>query len=184
MAAARKKDSSKTTSMEEFEAKYQEITSLYDYAEELVSTVESDFASDPAKQLEIVEPLINDMSDATDELAKQLLFIAETRKYKTPSKVNKVHIEASLRKIFAALNDYHARVRDNTKKAHGAIMNIADVIVKKITQQVEQIVMIFLEFVHISLHNIMDKPALEALKVRDPRIVALMMHQQAMQQQQ
>jgi len=176
--------SKKGASMEEFEVKYQEITKLYDFAEELVATVESGFVKDPNAQLEIVEPLINDLSDATDVLAEEFLFIAESKKYKTAGKASKSHIEGSLRKIFAALSDYQARVRDTGKKAHGAIANIADVIVKKIQQQVEQVVIIFLEFINISLLNIMGKPALEALKARDPRVVALMMHQQAMQQQQ
>jgi len=174
----------KGASMEEFETKYQEITKLYDYAEELVSTVESHFVKDPTAQLEIVEPLINEISDATDVLAEEFLFIAESKKYKTAGKASKAHIEAALRKIFVAVNDYQMRVADTAKKAHGAIANIADVIVKKIQHLAEQIVIIFLEFINLSLHSVMDKPALEALKVRDPRIVALMMHQQAIGQQQ
>jgi hypothetical protein len=178
------KNSKKGASMEDFEAKYQEITRLYDFAEELVSTVESEFVKDPEMQLEIVEPLVNELSDATDVLAEEFLFIAESKKYDTPGKASKAHIEASLRKIFAAIADYQSRVRDHTKKAHGAIANIADVVVKKIQRQAEQIVIVFLEFINISLLNIMGKPALEALKVRDPRVVALMMHQQSMQQQQ
>ena len=180
MAQTTKKD----TSMEEFESKYQEITKLYDYAEELVSTVESQFVKDPAAQLQVVEPLINELSDATDVLTEEFLFIAESKRYKTPGKVSKAHIESSLRKIFAALADYQARVRDTAKKAHGAIANIADVIVKKIERQAEQIVVIFLEFINISLLNVMGKPALESLKARDPRVIALMMQQHAMSQQQ
>lgn len=171
------------TTMQSFESHYQEITKLYDYAEELLATVESDFVKDAAAQLEIVEPLINEIGDATDVLAEEFLLIAESKKYKSQSKASKIHIESSLRKIFAALNDYNARVRNVTKKAHGAIQNIADVVVKKIKQQVEQIAVIFLEFVHISLQSIMGKMELETLKARDPRI-ALMMHQHAMQQQQ
>jgi len=176
--------SKKGTSMEEFEGKYQEIIKLYDYAEELVSTVESAFIKDPEAQLEIVEPLINDLSDATDVLAEEFLFIAESKKYKTTGKMSKTHIETSLRKLFVAISDYQSRVKDIAKQAHGAIANIADVIVNKIQRQAEQIVIIFLEFIHISLQSVMGKMELEALKVRDPRIVALMMHQQAMQQQQ
>src|SRR4051812_37971919 len=99
----------KGTSMEEFENKYEEITKLYDFAEELVSTVESEFVKDADAQLAIVEPLINELSDATDILAEEFLFIAESKKYKTPGKASKTHIEASLRKIFVAVNDYQAR---------------------------------------------------------------------------
>lgn len=180
MAAAKKKD----YSMEAFEAKYQEITKLYDYAEELVGTIESEFTTDPEKQMSIVEPLIAEIGDAADILTEEFLFIAESKKYQTASKASKARIEGSLRKVFVALNDYQNRVRDVSKKAHGAIMNIADPIVQKIQRQVEQVVIIFLEFIQISLQSIMGKMELEALKVRDPRVIALMMHQHALQQQQ
>lgn len=179
MSNSQKKD----FSMEEMEAKYHEITKLYDYAEELVSTVESKLVSDANKQLEIVEPLINEMGDAADVLTQEFLLIADSKKNKTQNKASKAHIEASLRKIFAAITDYQARVKNVSKKAHGAIQNIADPIVTKIQRHVEQVVLIFLEFIQFSLQNVMGKMELEALKVRDAR-VALMMHQQAMQQQQ
>lgn len=179
MASPRKHD----PSMEEMEVKYNEITKLYDYAEELVSTVESELVADSEAQLEIVEPLIHEIGDAADILASEFIHIAESRKHKTQCKASKSHIEGSLRKIFAAVTDYNLRVRNISKKAHGSIMNIADPIVKKIMRQVEQVVIIFLEFVQISLQSVMGKAELEALKVRDARI-ALMMHQQALSQQQ
>jgi len=179
MAAARKKD----YSMDDFEARYHEITALYDIAEELVGTVESDLVSDHGVQLEIVEPLINEIGDATDILTQEFIYIAESRKNKTSGKINKNHIEGALRKIFTAMNEYHTRVRDLGKQAHGSIMNIADPIVKKIQRQIEQIVVIFLEFVQLSLHSIMNKTELDLLKARDAR-VALMMHQYALAQQQ
>lgn len=177
--------SSKTTeySMEEYEAKYNEITKLYDYAEELVSTVESELVNNPAAQLEIVEPLINDIGDATDILTQEFILIAESHKNKSQNKASKKQIEGALRKIFGAINKYQTRVRNISKKAHGAIMNIADPIVQKIHRQVEQVVIIFLEFIQLSLQSIMNKVELEQLKARDAR-VALMMHQQALSQQQ
>ena len=179
MALFKKKD----TTMEEFEAKYLEITKLYDIAEELVNTVESELVSDPEMQLEMVEPLINDIGDATDVLTQEFILIAESKKHKVQSKASKQHIEGALRKIFGAINDYNARVLNISKKAHGSIMNIADPIVKKIQRQVEQVVVIFLEFIQISLQSIMNKTELDLLKARDSR-VALMMHQYALAQQQ
>ena len=173
----------KDTTMEEYEAHYNNIHTLYDLAEELLNTVESKLVSAPALQLEIIEPLINEIGDATDVLTQEFILIAESKKNKTSNKASKAHIESALRKIFAAINDYHSRVTDIGKKAHGAFMNIADPIVQKIQKQVEQVVMIFLEFMQISLQSIMNKAELEALRVRDPR-VALMMHQHALSQQQ
>lgn len=179
MAISIKKD----YSMEEMEARYHEITLLYDLAEELVNTVESELVSDAGAQLEIVEPLINEIGDATDLLSQEFIYIAESKKQKIQGKASKTQIEGALRKIFVAINDYNARVRNISKKAHGSIMNIADAIVSKIQRQVEQVVIIFLEFVQISLQSIMGKAELEALKIRDAR-VALMMHQQSIAPQQ
>ncbi len=179
MASPQKKE----YNMEDFEVRYHEITKLYDQAEELLATVESELVQNADMQLDIVEPLINEIGDATDLLAEEFMYIAESKKNKTQNKASKKQIESGLRKIFSALSDYNARVRDVSKKAHGSIMNIADPIVKKIQRQVEEIVVIFLEFMQISLQSIMNKAELDTLKARDSRI-ALMMHQHSLAQQQ
>jgi hypothetical protein len=173
----------KEYSIEELETKYDDITTLYDFAEELVATVESEFVTDPAQQLDIVEPLITEIGDATDILAEEFVLIAESRKQRTQSRASKKRIEGALRKMYVAIHDYQKHVKDVSKKAHGAIMNIADPIVAKIQRQVEKVVGIFLEFIQISLASLMSKAEVEALKARDVRI-ALMMHQYAMSQQQ
>jgi len=84
--------SKKDHTMEEFETKYHEITKLYDYAEELVNTVESELVSNPEMQLEIVEPLINEISDAADVLTQEFILIAESKKNKTAVKASKPQI--------------------------------------------------------------------------------------------
>lgn len=172
----------KEYSMEALETKYNEIAELYDYAEELVSTVESQFVQNPHEQMAIVEPLINEISDAADILGEEFVLIAEATKGKS-AKASKTRIEASLRKIYAAIHEYNLRVQGTTKRATNALHNIADPIVTKIQRKVEQIIITFMEFIQVSLANIMNKAEAEALRVRDSR-VALMMHQQAMAQQQ
>lgn len=172
----------KEYSTEELEAKYNDITSLYDFAEELVSTVESQFVANPEEQLAIVEPLINDIGDAADLLSEEFIMVAETTRGRV-NKASKPRIESALRKIYVAINEYQARVNRVSKNAAGSLKNIADPIVAKIQRKVEQIVVAFLEFVQISLYSIMNKAEVEALRVRDTR-VAMMMHQHAMSQQQ
>jgi hypothetical protein len=173
----------KEYSMQELESRYQDITAMYDFAGELVDTVESKFVSDPEKQLEVVEPLISEIGDATDILAEEFILISEAQKKKSQSKASKSRIEGALRRFYVAINEYNNRVRDTAKKAHGAIQNIADPIVQKIQRQVDKIVVVFLEFIQISLQSLMNKAELEALKLRDTR-VAMMMHQMAMAQHQ
>ena len=173
----------KDFSIEEMEAKYEEVTALYDFAEDLVSTVESQFVADPEQQLNIVEPLINDLSDATDILSEEFILIAESKKYKNKNKASKTRIEASLRKIYVAISEYQSRAKAVSQKAHNALHNIADPIVQKLQRHVEKVLEIFLDFIQISLANLMGKAELEALRVRNTHI-AMLMHQQALSQQQ
>lgn len=179
MAAVMKKN----YTIDELEVKYNLVTELYDLSEQLVSTVESPFTRDPEGQMAIVEPLINEIADAADILTEEYMLIAQHERGKGTKTANKNRVEGALRKIFNALNDYEARVKDTAKKAHGAIANIADPIVAKIQRHMEEVVVVFLEFINLSLVSIMHKQQLEAVKARDPRI-ALMMHQHALNLQQ
>ncbi len=168
----------KHSSTEELEQRYNEIAALYDLAGELVDTAESKLTADPDLQLQLVEPLIHEIGEATDVLTEEFILIAESTKPKAKNRASKSHIEAALRRIYTAIHEYRTQVRAAGKNA----ANIADAIVTKIQRQIERVMVIFLDFVQISLANLMGKAELEALKVRDARI-ALMMHHAAMQQQ-
>lgn len=172
-AAAQKTD----YTLDEMEVKYNALTGLYDLADELLATVESPFVKNAEEQLAIVEPLIAEISDAADVLSEEFILIADGRNG-NGKKANKARVENSLRKLFAVLNDYQDRVKSTGK----SLKNIADPIVAKVQRHVEEIVVIFLEFINLSLASLMHKQQLEAIRVRDPRI-ALMMHQHALSQQ-
>lgn len=164
MSAAQKKD----YSMDDYKVCYHDITELYNQAEELVATVEHSSINNQDAQLRTLEPLINDVIEATDVLSEEFILVAENKKNRTASKFSKNRIEASLRKVFAAISNYQQTTKN--------IANIADTIVEKIKSQLDKVVAVFFEFVQISLQSIMNKTELEALRVRDARI-ALMMHQ-------
>lgn len=167
--------------LEELEGRYNEITVLYDLAGELVETVESNFIASPEQQWAIVEPLINEIGDAADVLTQEFIHVSEGVRKQMPGKASKARIEGALRRMYAALNDYRERVRNVTKQAYSAIENIADPIVQKIQRQVERVVVIFIEFIQLSLASIMNHTELSQLKAREAR-VALMMHAAAQQQ--
>lgn len=168
--------------VEELETRYNEITAFYDMAGELVETVESKFVASADVQWGIVEPLINELGDAADVLTQEFIFVAEGIKHRAPSKASRARIESALRRIYASINDYRERVKNVTKQAYNAIENIADPIVQKIQRQVEKVVVVFLEFIQLSLASIMSQGELSQLRAREAR-VALMMHQMAQQPQ-
>jgi len=167
--------------LDDMEVKYNAVTELYELADELLATVESPFVKDMEAQMDLVEPLVNEIADATDILSEEFIHIAEGRS-SGAKKVNKTRVENAFRKIFAAITDYQERVKVTGGKAASGLRNIADPIVAKIQRHVEEVVVLFLEFVNISLSSIMHKQQLEMVRARDPRI-AIMMHQHAMSQQ-
>ncbi|MDX2074467.1 MAG: hypothetical protein SFX19_08920 [Alphaproteobacteria bacterium] len=168
-------------SLEEMETKYNTITLLYDLADELLATVESPFVKDAEAQLKIVEPVISEISEATDILTEEFIHITESRGGH-PIIANKTRVENAMRKVFNALNEYRTDVRASGRRVAGGLRNIADPVISKIQRHIEEVVVIFFEFLNISLSAIMHKQQLEAVRIRDPRI-ALMMHQHALQQQ-
>lgn len=169
----------KEYSLEELEERYEAIEALYDLSEELLMTVESPMASNRKVQLELVEPLVHEIGEAADVLAEEFTVIAENKQKRAGRRAGKPQIEAAFRRVYNALSDYRARIGAAGRKA----FNIADGIVHKLQRQVDKVLVIFLEFIQISLASLMNKSDLEALKARDVRI-ALMMHHHAIAQQQ
>lgn len=157
---------------EELEQKYYEITELYDLAEELADTVESEFVANPEEQLQLVEPLIEQVGEAADVLTEEYISLAEGKKLRA----SKNRIEGALRRIYVAIDTYHKKAMDTAQQAGASFMNIADPIVKKIKRQMEAIIGNFMELIDLSLDRIMQKSEIEDLKRRQERI-AMMLHQ-------
>ena len=150
---------------------YRDITTLYDLAEELASTVESDFVPDPESQLALVEPLISQVADSTDILAEEFIRVLENPGHK---KSAKTRVESALRKIFMALEEYRTRLGVRSKKALAALANIADPIIDKIRKQAEKIIIIFLQLMGLSLERIMHKYEIEEFKRANTKVTEIL----------
>jgi hypothetical protein len=171
----------KEYSMDDYKACYNDITGLCDTAEELLSTVENPAVKDPQAHLDMIEPLINEIADASDVLAEEFLLVAESKKNRTASKFSKKRIEAALRRITSTISEYQDNTTNIAKKSGNIAVALTTSIIKKIQLQLDKVIGIFLEFCQISLQSIMSKAELDALRSRDARI-ALMMHQYSVSQ--
>lgn len=157
------------TKKSEYEKQYREISSLYDMAEELAATVESDFAKDPQAQLALVEPLIGQVADCADVLSEEFINVLEKPSL---AKTAKSRIEGALRRMFIALEDYRTRMGLKGQKAIEGISNIADPIVAKIRKQVEKIILIFMQLMELSLERIMHKFEIEEFRRANDKAMA------------
>jgi len=140
------------------EQQYRQIMALFDNAEDLASTVESRGTKNPEAQLELVEPLIEQVGESADVLSEEFIALHENKG--KPRKSSRSRIEGALRKLFMAIENYHAKVKANAATAK----NIADGIVEKIRKQVERITLIFLQLLDLSLERIMHKQEIDEFR--------------------
>lgn len=89
-------------SMKRFEKTYNNIIKFYDFAEELVDSVEGE-PNDPEGQLEFVEPIIEQIEEATDVLAEEYRHFVQSGKGQ-PDKVTKQKIEKALAQLYLAIH--------------------------------------------------------------------------------
>jgi len=156
---------------DELKHQYEDITSLYDMAEDLAATVENKLVKNPEAQLALVEPLINDIADSADALSEEFIDILENPSHK---KTAKTRIEKALRKMFMALETYRNRVKETTADTTVAILNVADSIVNKIYKQAEKIMLIFMRLIDISLERIMRKHELDEFRRNNSQFINML----------
>lgn len=159
--------SSKTK--DELEKEYNEITSLFDITEDLAMTVESQFVSNPDEQIDLVEALIDSVGDSADVLTEEFINVLEKP---AKRKNSKSRIEAALRKIFMAMDEYRQRVQERGKRLTNNMWNIADPIVDKLQKHMEKIIVIFLNMLDLSLERIMHKNQIEELKRNEATVAS------------
>lgn len=163
--------------LEVLEEKYEEIMTLYDLADELAATVDVKLVEKPEKQFKLVEPLIEQLGDSADVLTEEFINLAEGQS----PQMSKNNIESALRKVYAAIDDYFKLAKTGAKRAGSKIANIADTVVYKIKEELERVIVIFLDFVRLSLETVMHKKELEELR-RKEVFVAFQLHEAAQQQ--
>lgn len=123
---------------------YAHLMKMYDFAEELVDTVSSDQTNDPASQLEVVEPLIEEIETVTD------LISAEYREFALKNKktdlLTKKNIENALRTLYLAILKCKENARHklllapeaSAGAARNAKLNPLSLILNKMTRHLDQ----------------------------------------------
>ena len=157
--------------MMQLEQHYYEMTELYDLAESLIDTVEDERTQNPEAQLTVVEPLIDEIGEATDVLTEEYMAIVEGQKPRSRNS----KMEGALRRIYVAIDAYHKRAEKAALNTGTSLRNLADPIVKKIVRQMEVVVAALIDFVELSLDRIMSSSYAEELRQRQEKI-SIMLH--------
>lgn len=85
------------------EETYNKIIDFYDFAEELIDTVDDKGVKDPVSQLEFIEPIVKQIEEAADTLAEE--YRAYIRTGKKPNFLTRRKVAKSLKNIYAALDE-------------------------------------------------------------------------------
>lgn len=162
----------------ELERRYHQITNLYQYAEALVDTVESKFTQGKMVQFELISPLVDQIGESTDILAEEFLYLAQGNHI--PGKSHRKRVEAALRNIFLAIDNYKLQLQQAAHRMGRKVYNVADPVIERIKQHVTHIAMIFKDTLGLSLSVIMHKADLDQMRKQDAQ-VALALHDMALQ---
>jgi hypothetical protein len=88
--------------VEQHEETYGRIVRFYDFAEELINTVEHEAVSDPENQLAFIEPLVHQLEDAADVLAEEYRNLV--RNGTKPNRNSRQRIEKALAQIYTVMD--------------------------------------------------------------------------------
>ncbi len=152
---------------------YGEIVSLYDWADKLIGTVEEAPKGAREEHFQAVSPLVAQLEASADILTEEFIAILEKEGRKVPRN-KKTKIEKALRNIYAKLDEYQKKAKQQKKQALASVSNIVDSMLDTIKQQVEKVITIFVGFVELSLEQIMHKADLEKLRKQEAVIDDLM----------
>ena len=160
--------------MEEKQSDYAKITALFDDCDALADSIEAKDVADPEAQLVLLAPLISEVSEAADELTEEYVALMEGDRIRVKAAKNRS--EASLRKIFMAIEAYKQRAQKHSKAA----LARADKLVSRLQETVDKIILVFVRVLDISLARIMQNQQVEEFKRRH-REIMFALHQLGMQ---
>ena len=126
----------------EQESVYNEIIDFYDFTEELVDTIEDDIAKDPITQLEIIEPLAEQIENSTDILSEEYRLYVSTEK--TPNFLTRRKIAKAMKSIYFVLGECL-----NKEATISSMIFLSEQMKAKANQKIQQmnhIVHIFLRY--------------------------------------
>ncbi len=149
------------------EMNYHQIANLYDMAEDLLSTAEDERVLDNEAQLDLIEPLVAQLTESTDILCEEFIEVAGKKKRNSSSRGK---IEGALRRVYLAIDNYSEQLKGVSE----GIRNIADPIVAKIKNHIEFVITIFVDYLDLSLDRIMTKLHLAELKKRQEKIAHML----------
>ena len=157
-------------------AGYDDVISLYDIADELAATTESNSVKNIDDHLIIIEPIINDVADACEELAEEYIQLVDQP---ARGKSVKSKIEKALRKMFMALDKYRESLRDAGTSTIFIFSSLVDPVIAKLQKQIEKITLLFMQLLDISLDRIMRKNELDEFKRSNSKAFGAMSQQLA-----
>jgi DNA-binding ferritin-like protein len=128
----------------------------------------------------LVEPLITEVTDATDVLTEEFIQVAKGARHNMSHTASKSRIESALRRVYTALNDYRTRSARAYGSTSSRLREMTDRAVDALQEQVEKVISLFVEFIQLSLQSLMSKADMDLLFQRQQKL-ALAMH--AMSQQ-
>lgn len=155
----------------ELKAQYDDITSLYDIADELAETAQDSTVKNPEEHINLLESLISEVAEVSDTLAEEYIHIIQEP---VRNKTVKAKVEKALRKMFIALDHYRASMKEVVNETALTVSRLVSPILVKLQKQAEKIMLIFMQLLEISLDRIMRKNELDEFRRNNSHMLGTM----------
>ena len=159
-----------------YDEQYEVIISLYDMAEKIIEEVGED---ENGNDILIVEPLLQALSEATNEFAEGYIVLVDNKEGEQKKGVRKriqQKIETAMRGLFNSINECTEKaVYEERKTKRKSLLSIVKV-VGLLRGQVHKVIGVFLNLIDLSSNRFMKKIDLEELERRDKEI-AIKLHE-------
>lgn len=162
-----------TKQAQNLEESYYQVTTIYDMAETLITDVVNTPKEQQEAHFRLVNPLVERLEASADILTEEFINIAEG-KDNIPAAPAESRVETALRKIYAAMDDFHKRASMLGQQTSDELMAKVQPMVDGIKQHIEKVIGIFVDFLDLALDRIMQKSDLESLRQRDAKIASIM----------
>lgn len=151
---------------------YDDILKLYDYAEQLVATVEQ--VSDPQEQVALIQELVDTLEKYAPDLCEEFVNLADSDG--KPTSVKMTRLETGFRQILIAIRNYRQKTgaRSRLRLNLRFLRNIADGIVDNLRKHMQHVVAMFLEFLPLGLNRFMQPKEIEEMKKREPQVAQIL----------
>lgn len=166
-------------SMNDYDAAYRDIVELYDIAEEMAGTVEDHRALHQQEQMDILEPLVEEVISAADALSQQFCEYAEASDKEKAAK--KFKIRPVFQRVFKAVDECLSKLNGASAEVAENVTIVVLPAVERLMRHAERVFGRVLSIVERARDTVKKRKEFYEMVVRESHLAQMMQQRMAIE---